>query len=248
MPALFNGSNSYRHVRRKVDQGKALPSARIRTSSAAEPASKGDSMSVFTPWVKNFARATAIAFAAVALGGCVSGVYVDTTIKDVPAAERVTVANPQPVQLFYEFQTKGARNSQATDLTRNMLLKAVKDSGLFANVTTEPVPNGAMLNITVNNVILDADFAKAFMTGFTFGLVGTTSGDGYICTIDYVAGPNSQKLESVTRDAIYASFGTNGQPPNTQKVKDFNAAVELMIHKVVGNGLNSLAKDANFPK
>jgi hypothetical protein len=196
----------------------------------------------------NFVRATVVAVAATMLGGCVSGVYVDTNIKDVPQAEKVVVTNPQPVQLFYEFQTKGARNGTATDQTRQMVLKAINDSGVFSKVGNDPVPSGAMLNITINNVILDADFAKAFATGFTFGLVGTTSGDGYICTIDYVPGPNAAKTEIVTRDAIYASFGTAGQPANTQKVKDFMAAAELMTHKIVGNGLNNLAKTPSFPK
>ena len=206
-------------------------------------------MSVFTSWVKNFARLTAVAFTAMALSGCVSGVYVDNHIKDVPTAERIAVANPQPVQLFYEFQTKGTRNGQATDFTKDMVLKAIKDSGLFSNVSTEPVPSGAMLNMSINNVALTDDaFAKGFITGFTFGLVGTTSGDGYICTIDYKARPDAASIQTVTRDAIYASFGTNGQPAETVKVKDFKAAVEMMTHKIVGNGLNDLAKNPAFPK
>lgn len=206
-------------------------------------------MSVFTPWANNLMRAAALAIAAMALGGCVSGVYVDTTMKDVPAAERVAVANPQPVQLFYEFQTKGARNAQATDLTKDMVMKAITDSGLFAKAGPEPVANGAMLNISINNVALTDDaFAKGFVTGFTFGLVGSTVGDGYVCTVDYVSGPNAEKLQSVTRDAIYASFGTGGQPPNTQKVKDFKIAVETMTHKIVGNALNNLAKNPAFAK
>jgi hypothetical protein len=206
-------------------------------------------MTVFTRSVKNFVRATAMAIAAAALGGCVSGVYVDTTLKDVPAAERVAVANPQPVQLFYEFQTKGARNAHATDLTKDMVMKAIKDSALFSTVTAEPAANGAMLNISINNVALTDDvFAKGFITGFTFGLVGSTVGDGYVCTVDYVSGPNAEKLQAVTRDAIYASFGTGQQPKSTQKVKGFQEAIEMMTHKIVGNALNDLAKKPTFAK
>ena len=46
--------------------------------------------------------------------GCASH-YVDTALKDVPVAKVKKIDNPQPVQLLFEFQSKGATNSPATN-------------------------------------------------------------------------------------------------------------------------------------
>jgi len=41
-------------------------------------------------------------------------------------------------------------------------------------VSGDPTSNGALLNVTINNIPLtDNAEAKGFMTGFTLGLVGT---------------------------------------------------------------------------
>jgi hypothetical protein len=198
--------------------------------------------------LRNCARAAAVVMA-LGLGGCIMPTpYVDTTLADVAPADRVAVTNPQPVQLLFEFQTKGVRNGAATDQVRDQVRKVVGESGAFSQVGDGPAANGALLSITINNVPLTEDFARNFMTGFTLGLVGSTAGDGYICTIDYIPGPNGQKLSTVTRDAIYATFGTASPPPHVRKVKDFKEAIEVMTHKLVGNGLNDLARNPAFAK
>jgi hypothetical protein len=183
------------------------------------------------------------------LSGCAS-VYVDTNIKELTPAERVSVANPQPVQLLFEFQTKGVQNGQATDLLKDAVWNTVRGSGLFSQVGEGPAANGALLHITINNVPLSDDaFAKGFVTGFTFGLVGNTVGDGYVCTVDYLSGPNAQKITTITRDAIYTSLGaTASTPQHAQKVAGFTEAANLMARKIVGNGLNDLAKAPGFAK
>ena len=198
--------------------------------------------------MKNCARAAAIVVLAT-LSGCAS-VYVDTGIKELKPEERIKIANPQPVQLLFQFQTKGVANGQATDLLKKTVLSAVQDSGLFSQVGDGPAANGALLNITIDNVPLTDDaFAKGFVTGFTFGLVGSTVGDGYICTVDYLPAPNAPKITKSVRDAIYTSLGaTAGTPDHAQKVSGFEEAAKLMAHKIVANGLNELAKDPGFGK
>ena len=200
----------------------------------------------FDRYVARGARLLA-AMLAISLAGCATA-YVDDTLHDLTPQERVTVANPQPVQLLFDFQTKGTHNGRAADLLKNVVTSAVQDSGLFSRVGSDPAPNGALLNIVINNVPLTDDaFAKGFATGLTLGLVGNTVGDGYVCTADYVPGTNGAKITKSMRDAIYTSIGaTAGTPQHAQKMPGLKEAVETMTRQVVSNTLNELAKDGAF--
>jgi len=183
------------------------------------------------------------------LSGCATA-YVDTTLKDLKAEDRVKVANAQPVQLVFEFQTKGTPNSQATEMLKPVVLKAVQESGAFTQITETPPANKALLHIAINNVALSDDaFAKGFVTGFTFGLVGSTVGDGYICTLDYFPAGGGPKITKSERDAIYTSLGaTASTPQHAQKMPGLEQAVNFMARKIVANAVNELAKDPAFGK
>jgi hypothetical protein len=195
---------------------------------------------------KTCARLAAIVMIS-ALGGC--AVYVDMNLKEVTPATKAVVANPKPVQMLFEFQTKGVRNGQATDMLKAQVQQIVHESGAFSDVSEAPVPSGALLNIVLNNIPLSNDAeAKGVITGATFGLVGNVVGDGYICTVDYIAVPNAPKITKTTKDAVFASIGLvgGGPPPNVQKMGGIEEAVRLMVRKSVGNAVNDVAKDPAF--
>lgn len=179
-----------------------------------------------------------------ALGGC-GTFYVDDTLKEVTGADKVAVAQPLPVQMLFEFQTKGVRNAAATDYVKKDVDGVVKSSGLFSTVSEAPVSGGAVVNLTVNNVPLDDNaFAKGFATGFTLGLVGNTVGDGYICTVDYLPAGGGAKITKSVKDAIYTSIGaTASEPKHARKMKSADEAVKAMTRKCLGNPLNDLARD-----
>jgi len=203
-------------------------------------------MSIVQSGVRFCARLAAVAVLS-SLGACAS-FYVDNQVKDLAPAERAAVASPKPAQLLFDFQTKGVSNTTARDSVKDIVVKAVNDSGAFSVVSPDPQPNGAVLQVTINNVPLTDDaFAKGFVTGFTFGLVGSTVGDGYICTVDYLGGSGGQKITKSTRDAIYTSLGaTASTPPHADKAKGITEAVTLMAHKCVGNALDALVRDPGF--
>lgn len=190
-----------------------------------------------------FSRAACFA-ACLMLGGC-GTFYVDDTLKEVGPTDKATVANPQPVQVLFDFQTKGAHNGAATDYVKKEAIGVVQNSGLFSSVSEAPVPSGAVVSLTINNVPLTDDaFAKGFVTGFTFGLVGSTVGDGYICTVDYLPPAGGAKVSKSVRDAIYTSLGATGsQPQHTRKMKGMDDAVMTMTRKCLGNPLNDVGKE-----
>ena len=180
------------------------------------------------------------------VSGCASH-YVDTALKDVPVAKIKKIDNPQPVQLLFEFQSKGATSSAATNQLKAQVTEIVKKSGYFSQVETTPVSNGAILSIVINNVPLTEDAAsQGFVTGLTFGLAGSTVTDGYICKLDYIPSASDTKISKTVRHAIHTTLGSAGAPPNAGKPVSIQEAVETMVRQIVSNGLNDIASDPSF--
>jgi hypothetical protein len=192
--------------------------------------------------------ATAVAVAALSLlsTGCAT-MYVDKGLKDVTQSEYMKPPELKPVQLLFNFQTKGAANARATKFLGEEVTKTVTASGLFSSVSPDPVPGGALLSITLNNVpITDNAFAKGFATGLTFGLAGSQVSDGYVCTIDYLPGAGSAQMQKKLRHAIHTTVGAKGAPDNGVKARNPTEAVQTMTRQVVGNGLKELSLDPGF--
>jgi len=172
--------------------------------------------------------------------------YVDPTLGDVPAAQHVTVASPQPVQLIFEFQSKDAINRRATNLLEQQVTEAVQSSGLFSQVSTTPVPNGALLSITIDNVP-EADAAsKGFATGLTFGLAGSTVTDYYVGTAHYAPGGGAPVITAQERHSIHSVVGAGSGPPGMVRSQNLEAAFHQVLHQLLDHLLNDVARDPGF--
>jgi hypothetical protein len=183
----------------------------------------------------------------VLLTGC-ANFYLDPATRDVPASDMPKVAKPLPVKLNFEFQTRGAPNSRATEHLRSAVAEQIKASGLFASV--DGPPNGAILDIKLNNIALGdgSPAAKGFVTGFTFGLVGSSVADGYECKISYLAPGQSVPIVKIARHAIHSTLGNARPPEGTLRTDNLEQAVQRMMHAIVGTALRDLAEDPAFPK
>lgn len=182
---------------------------------------------------------------ALAMTGCASH-YVDGAVKDIDPTTFHKPAAPAPVQVLFEFESKGVTNARATDLLKKRVLEQVAASGLFASADDKPVPSGAMLGIKLNNVPMQDDaFSKGFVTGLTFGLAGSQVSDGYICTMNYVA-PGKPPVVKVVRHVIHTTVGAAASPGNATKAKSLDDAVFTMVRQIVGNGLNDVSRDPAF--
>jgi hypothetical protein len=189
--------------------------------------------------------AVATGLMALAMVGCASH-YVDGSTKEVDAATFRKPAAPAPVQVLFEFETKGVSNTRATDALKKQVVEQVRGSGLFSAADEKPVPNGALLGVKLNNVPMQDDaFSKGFATGLTFGLAGSQVSDGYICTVQYVA-PGKEPVVKVVRHAIHTTIGAAATPGNSQKAKNITDAVNTMVRQIVGNALNDLSRDPAF--
>lgn len=180
------------------------------------------------------------------LSGCAS-VYVDNGVPEVPSTQFAKPAQTQPVQVFFEFQTKGAPNARASDLVRGRVINQVKDSGLFSSVVEQADPSAGLLSITINNVPLSDDaFSKGFVTGLTFGLAGNQVSDGYVCTARYTPPGSGPAVVKTARHAIHTTIGASGAPQNATKADSVGDAVFTMSRQAVSQLLNELSRDPAF--
>lgn len=185
-------------------------------------------------------------FGLLSLSGCAS-YYVDNATKEVPVGSYKKPAEPKPVQVIFEFQTKGVANAKAAEYLAPVVMEEIKASGLFAKVDKAPVEGGALLNVVINNVPLSDDaFSKGFVTGLTLGLAGSQVGDGYVCTMKYLPGAQSPIITETARHAIYTVIGAKGAPENGTKMDSLEMAVKTMTKQIVSTTLNELSHNSEF--
>ncbi len=196
-----------------------------------------------------WAMATALGLAA---GGASGAGYVDAGLGDVKPADKVVISTPRPVQVLFQFQTKGAPNGRGTKLLKPKVLEAVKDSGLFSEVSEAPAADGAVLNVVIDDVIapkeMQAAEAQGAVTGATLFIAGTNIREHYEAQLDYIAGPDAPKITRTAKHAVVFQMGLiNSTPTNAVKVDGgINGAVFAMTRQIVSNPLNELAKDPAF--
>lgn len=180
------------------------------------------------------------------LSGCAS-YYVDNATKEVPVSAYKKPAEPKPVQVIFEFQTKGVANATATGYLAPIVMAEIKASGIFSKVEKTPVEGGALLDVVINNVPLSDDaMSKGFVTGLTLGLAGSQVGDGYICTMKYLPGTQSPAVTETARHAIYTVLGAKGAPENGTKMDSLDMAVKTMTKQIVSTTLNELSHNPEF--
>ena len=93
-------------------------------------------MNVIRDWAA-IARHGFVLLAAAALTGCAS-FYVDSNTQEIDAAQYKRSEPRHPVQLLFEFQTKGVTNANATAWLKSRVIEQVKASGLFTEVGEAP--------------------------------------------------------------------------------------------------------------
>jgi hypothetical protein len=177
--------------------------------------------------------------------------YVSADLGDVKPEDVAKVDNPQPVQLLFQFQTKGAPNAAATKFLKAKVTEIVTKSGYFSQVSEEPVANGAVLSVTIDNVIAPGDLSKATaqgaVTGATLFIAGSNVTDNYLSTIEYVSGPGAAKITRTARHSLITQLGLiNSAPQNAVKIGSMKDGIYTMASQIILNPLNDIAKDPAF--
>jgi hypothetical protein len=188
-----------------------------------------------------------VAAMALLLSGCIMPrMFVDPALGDVPSAERIAAANPRPVQFIFEFRTKGAANARATNQLRAQMTEIVSASGQFSEVSSAPVPNGAILAVTIDNVPQEDAAARGFGTGLTFGLAGTTVTDFYEANARFVPQAGASEIRTQVRHAIHSQIGATEAPANMVQAATPQEAVNTTMRQILERLIYNLAKEPGF--
>jgi hypothetical protein len=186
-------------------------------------------------------------FASFMLSGCLSAkMYVDPALPTVVRADLAPAAQPRPVQVLFEFRTKGNANARATAEIRPRFVAVAAESGLFSSVSGDPDAsgNGGVLKVIVDNVaITDNAAAKGFGTGLTFGLVGSMVTDGYVATATY--SHDGKVTEASVKHALHTTIG-NHKGPEGLTAMEPQAAVHQVMDQIAWNALKQLAEKKAF--
>lgn len=179
------------------------------------------------------------------LTGCAS-FYVDTATKEVPVAQYKKPAAAKPVHVTFEFQNKGAPNSRATAMLQGQVTDQVVGSGMF--IAAAPSSDKALLNVTIDNVPIDGQnpAAQGFVTGLTFGLVGSAVTDGYVCTVTYLPPGKTTPITTTARHAVHTTLGNASAPATAAKSANAEDAVRKMTKEIVSNALLALSNSPEF--
>jgi hypothetical protein len=193
-------------------------------------------------------RAIAIVlFACFMLSGCISAkMYIDPALPKVVKADIVPAAQPRPVQVLFEFRTKGNANARATAEIRPRIVAVAAESGLFSGVSSNADASGnvGVLKVVIDNVaITDNAAAKGFGTGLTLGLVGSMVTDGYVATATY--SHDGKVTETSVKHAIHTTIG-NHKGPEGLTAMEPQAAVHEVMDQITWNTLKQLAEKKAF--
>lgn len=180
------------------------------------------------------------------LSGCLSAkMYVDPKLPTVTKADIPVVPKPEPVQVLFEFRTKGNANVKVTGDLEPRVLAVATQSGLFSQVlSTAPANPDGVLKITIDNVPLtDNATAKGFGTGLTFGLAGSVVTDGYVCSASFSRGGHT--TETIVRHELYTTIGNHSAPMNLPPMQP-RQAIDQVIDQLAWNALRQLADKHAF--
>jgi hypothetical protein len=145
--------------------------------------------------------------------GCVriTGVYIDPTLPPASAAEVRPAKHPTAVQLLVEFRAHDVPKAGPTVFTQGRLLDIGRKSGLFSAMSTDPVPGGRRLVVTIDD---DAGprTGSPEITGLTFGAAGTAVTDAYHWDVSYDV-PDHAPISLAYEHRLISTIGVASGPP-----------------------------------
>ncbi len=180
------------------------------------------------------------------LSGCLTAkMYVDPALPIASKTDLKRPAQPKPVQVLFEFRTKGNANAKATAEIRPRVVAVAAESALFSAVSSTAGENdGGVLKVVIDNIVLtDNAAAKGFGTGLTLGLAGSMVTDGYVCTASYSRG--GKVTETTVKHALHTTIGNHSGPAGLTALEP-QAAVHQVMDQITWNALKQLDSQGAF--
>lgn len=153
-----------------------------------------------------------IALLAAPLTACMSA-YVENKSPNISAI--APKAQPTPVKVEVEAYSNGDQNEALQQKAQAKAVETLVNTKVFA---VDPAAS-SVLKLKLNeNFNKGGAFAKGFLTGFTFFLVGTTSEANYTMDVSLVKGGNPVFNKQYSEKVYMTAGATAGTPENARKV------------------------------
>jgi len=172
--------------------------------------------------------------------------WIDGTVGEVKADQKVIVANPAPVQLLVEFQRDGASFPKPLKYLKPIVEAEVKSAGVVGAFGDEPVASGARLSVIVNDIPDKGAAGKGALAGLTFGLKGALAGDDYDVIVTYTPAAGATPITRTVHHRLAIKIGNAEVPAGMVQVKNADLGVRTVMHQTLAHGLNEIAGDPGF--
>ena len=173
--------------------------------------------------------------ALVALTGCLAPKsFLEPKFRGVGYQDIKVPSHAIPVDLVVTGETNGDVKDRASEYWKRQVVRVLTASRVFE------FPKDAVgqrkLTIVINNFADRGSAAgKGFVTGLTFGAVGSLVTDGYTMTVEY-SRPGKPVITKTYQHAIYTTIGNASPPPGITPVSLSEApslvAEDMLLHFV----------------
>ncbi len=182
----------------------------------------------------------ALLFVPLLLSGCVHA-YIDPQYRSATFKDIQYTNQPPVVSVTAEFQMNGSHwPSQDKDL-REHVVRFLKATKVFDPAENTNTPTVGKLAITLNDTgSLGAAFGKGFVTGLTYGLVGSEVEDHYIMTARYTPVWGAAFTNSY-HYLIHSTVGIHSAPKGMETIS-LSEAPDLVIQDTLLNFLRDWQK------
>ena len=188
------------------------------------------------------------ALAALSAGPAIAAkFYVDSKLGNLAPNEIVTVADPKPVQLLFEFQSSGVPNAKATKYAKPIAIASINQRHVFSELSEVAAPGRAVLTISMNNIPEKGAAGKGFKTGLTFGLAPLNVTDSYVAHFELLRGPGSTPIACDVEHALHMTMGKGEDPSIGILVKNATEGIQMVIDQTMAHGINCLAGKMTAP-
>jgi hypothetical protein len=175
---------------------------------------------------------TILSLAVILLSGCVAPKsFLEPKYRGITYSAVKIPAKPNPIELIVVGETNGKENPRASQVWRRYVERVLAASRVFEVNTSG---RHGTLAITINDIgDRGAAAGKGFMSGLTFGAVGSLVTDGYVMKVDYTSDRGFQ-FKGTYQHAIYTTIGNASAPQGITPVTLAEApgfvAEDMMLH------------------
>jgi hypothetical protein len=152
------------------------------------------------------------------------------------------------IEFTFDFQTNGVSASGVTNKWSPYFVQVLEGTKLFSRINPKGTPSDYTLYIQMNNVCdsLGGAYAQGFMSGLTFGTVGTKVTDNYVVK----AHLQNNAGQTVKKEYSYGLVSTSGlikgDVKNATEYKTLDEAFKEIIDQIVYHWLLDMEKETSF--